>query len=289
MSTADHQHQHRRRGGPDDPSEDRSNPGPRVAAHHRGGTGVARIGYPIEVRTLEVLARTWINPRMVRLTLGGPELDGFHSHQADDHVKLVFPDPDGTLRPPVPAPGQMLSWPRPHPLSRVYTVRRHDPAARQLDLDFVVHEGGHASGWAVSVPLGERITVAGPPGAKSFPHTYDHYVFAVDATGLPAVARWLEESPVTTSARVVVETDEECEHDYPLADRPGVEVIRLTRAGGPSRLADTVRELPARPGRTFLFAAGESGDIKPLRAWSRGRCEALFTGYWKRGVAGLED
>ncbi|CAM5563128.1 MULTISPECIES: siderophore-interacting protein [Streptomyces] len=291
MTTENHRHPHThvRRGGPEDPTADRSDPGPKVAEHHRNGTGPVRIPYPIGVRTLEVLARTWINPRMVRLTLGGPQLDGFHSHQADDHVKLVFPDPDGTLRALVPAPGGMLTWPRPAPLNRVYTVRRYDAAARQLDLDFVVHEGGHASGWAVSVPLGERITVAGPPGAKSFPHTYDHYVFAADATALPAVARWLDECPEDTSVEVVLETEEECEHDYPLADRPGVEVIRLTRAGQSSRLADTVRRLHARPGRTFLFAAGESGDIKPLRAWSQDRCDALFTGYWKRGVAGLED
>ncbi|MFF4610202.1 siderophore-interacting protein [Streptomyces albidoflavus] len=289
--TTEHSHPHPgvRRGGPDDPTVDRSDPGPKVAEHHRAGTALARIPYPIEVRTLEVLARTCINPRMVRLTLGGPGLDGFHTHQADDHVKLVFPDPDGTLRPPVPAPGGMLTWPRPSPLSRVYTVRRYDAAAGELDLDFVVHEGGHASGWAVSVPLGERITVAGPPGAKSFPHTYDHYLFAIDATALPALARWLEESPQDVSAQVVLETDEECEHAYPLAERPGVEVIRLTRAGGPSRLAGTVRGLPARSGRSFLFAAGESGDIKPLRAWSQDRCDALFTGYWKRGVAGLEN
>ncbi|MFD6128508.1 siderophore-interacting protein [Streptomyces diastaticus] len=291
MTTENHRHPHThvRRGGPEDPTADRSDPGPKVAEHHRNGTGPVRIPYPIGVRTLEVLARTWINPRMVRLTLGGPQLDGFHSHQADDHVKLVFPDPDGTLCAPVPAPGGMLTWPRPAPLNRVSTVRRYDAAARQLDLDFVVHEGGHASGWAVSVPLGERITVAGPPGAKSFPHTYDHYVFAADATALPAVARWLDECPEDTSVEVVLETEEECEHDYPLADRPGVEVIRLTRAGQSSRLADTVRRLHARPGRTFLFAAGESGDIKPLRAWSQDRCDALFTGYWKRGVAGLED
>ena len=74
---------------------DRHDPAGRVAAHHRAGSGTVRIGYPIDVREVRVVARRRLTPRMVRLTLGGPALAGFHTYQADDHVKLVFPDPDG--------------------------------------------------------------------------------------------------------------------------------------------------------------------------------------------------
>ncbi len=52
------------------------------------------------------------------------------------------------------------------------------------------------------------MTIAGPPGAKAFAHNFDHYVFAVDSTALPAVARWLDESPAEVSAHVVIETDD---------------------------------------------------------------------------------
>lgn len=35
----------------------------------------------------------------------------------------------------------------------------------------------------------------------------------------------------------------------------------------------------------FLFAAGEAGDIAPLRRWSKqAGIAALITGYWKRGA-----
>ncbi|GGO68116.1 siderophore-interacting protein [Nonomuraea cavernae] len=270
-------------------SIDRHDPGERVAAHHRDGKGTTRIGYPIGVREVSVLARRHVTPRMLRLTLGGPELDGFHTYQADDHVKLVFPDPDGTRRVPVPNDELSLDWPKPSPASRKYTVRRFDADAGELDLDFVLHDGGLASTWATAAEVGDRIVIAGPPGAKAFAHTYGHYVFAVDATALPAVARWLEESPVDVSAEVVIETDDAAEHGYPLAPRDGVRVTWLVREGTRSSLAETVQgvSLPERP--AFLFAAGEAGDIKPLRSWSRGRLDSLFTGYWKRGVAGLED
>ncbi|MEV4840699.1 siderophore-interacting protein [Nonomuraea sp. NPDC049486] len=268
---------------------ERHNPRERVAEHHVNGNGVARVGYPIGIRTAPVAARELITPRMLRLTLKGPELEGFHSYQADDHVKIVFPDADGTLRLPVPNDEQMLDWPDPSPTTRTYTIRRYDADSREIDLDIVLHDGGVAATWAATVQVGDEVSIAGPPGAKAFPHTYGHYVFAVDATALPAAARWLEESPPGVSAHLVIETGDPAEHAYPLAERDGVEVIWLVREGGRSSLADTVRSLTLPEVPSFLFAAGEAGDIRPLRQWSAGRLDSLFTGYWKRGVAGLED
>ncbi len=273
---------------------ERHDPRGRVLEHHRTGAGIRRIGYPIGIRAVRVVRREQITPNMLRLTVGGPELDGFHTYQADDHVAIVFPDPDGTRRLPVPNADLELDWPRPLPPVRKYTIRRYDAAARELDLDFVLHPGGLASEWAASARPGEEVAIAGRPGAKAFPHNYDHYVFAVDATALPAAARWLEESPPDVSARLVIETADAADHAYPLAHRDGVEVPWLVRDGDRSPLADAVRSAGPPAGRTFLFAAGESGAIRPLRAWVReagaaNGMDALFTGYWKRGVAGLDE
>ncbi len=270
-------------------SADRGNPQSRVAEHHRSGQGNVRIPYPIGARAVEVAAREFVTPRMLRLTLSGPELDGFHTYQADDHVRIVFADPDGVRRDPVPNDEQMLDWPRPFPPTRKYTIRRFDVDRNELDLDVVLHEGGLASNWASSVRLGDEVMIAGPPGAKAFPHTYDHYVFAIDSTGLPATARWLDESPSDVSAQIVIDTDGVEEHAYPLATRDGVEVRWLLREGVRSSLAATVAGLELPTGRVFLFAAGEATDIKPLRSWAKGRVDSLFTGYWKRGVVDLED
>ncbi|OLT17434.1 NADPH-dependent ferric siderophore reductase [Actinomadura sp. CNU-125] len=266
----------------------RDDPRGRVREHHRSGSGVERIGYPICVRTAALVRRELVAPRMLRLTVGGPGLDGMHTYQADDHVKIVFPEPDGTRRDPVHNEETLeLDWPRPLPPTRTYTIRRYDAAAREMDLDFVLHEGGLASAWATGAAIGEDVVIAGPPGAKAFPQHHDHYLFAIDATALPALGRWLEEAPAAAAATVVVETEHEDDHEYPLAERDGVRYVRLVRNGDGSRLADTVMGLAAPEG-AFLVAAGEADAIKPLRAWRKGRTDAYITGYWKRGVADLD-
>jgi NADPH-dependent ferric siderophore reductase len=258
----------------------RDNAAEKVRDHHREGTGIERIPYPIGARTTTVARREYVTPHMLRITLAGPGLDGFHSYQCDDHVKIVFPDPEGTHRIPTPNAHQMLDWPKPLPTTRRYTVRRY--AGRELDLDFVVHSGGLASTWAEQLAVGDSVAIAGPPGAKSFPHNYDHYVFAVDPTGLPAAARWLEESPQDVSVDLVVEFDHEDETGYPLAERAGLRTRWVPR----SLLAATVMELPIAP-NTFLFAAGEADEIRPLRSWNKDH--SLITGYWKRGVADADE
>ncbi|WP_433161645.1 siderophore-interacting protein [Kribbella sp. CA-247076] len=260
----------------------RDNPRERVEEIHRSGDGVGRIPYPIGMRTVAVVAKEYLTPHMLRVTLAGPELAGFHSYHCDDHVKIVFPEPDGTHRLPVPNDRQMLDWPKPLPPTRSYTVRRYD--GTRLDLDFVVHAGGLAAPWAEALELGDEVAIAGPPGAKAFPYTYPHYVFAVDPTGLPAVARWLDEGPGDASADVVVEFDHADESDYPLAERTGVKIRWVPRGS----LAAEVMAL-SLPDDTFLFAAGEADGIRPLRAWSKNRFPSVIRGYWKQGVADLDE
>jgi NADPH-dependent ferric siderophore reductase len=268
----------------------RVDPGPKVAQFHRSGTGVCRIGYPILVTHATLLRRTLLTPHMLRLTVGGPELAHFETHQADDHVKIVLAFPDGTRNDPTINAERELDWPRPWAPARKYTVRRYDREALEADFDVVLHEGGVASAWAAGAEIGESVVIAGPPGAKAFAQTYDHYVLAVDPTGLPALARWLEESPADVSADVFIDVDHDDERAYPLAEREGARVTWLDRTDG-SRIAEAVMALELPEGRsTFLFAAGEAGDIKPLRRWAKQHgIDQLVTGYWKRGVADLDE
>lgn len=92
------------------------------------GTTGAKVPYPIGIRELEVVRSEMVGTGLLRLTLGGPELAGFESHAPDEHVRLVYPDADGTLRLPE-RDGFSLKWPRPLPISREYTVRRYDAEA----------------------------------------------------------------------------------------------------------------------------------------------------------------
>jgi NADPH-dependent ferric siderophore reductase len=95
----------------------------------------------------------------------GPDLNGFQSHVPEEHVRLIFPDEHSELRLPEPD-GDMLRWPRPMPVSREYTVRRHDPGADELDVDFVIHVGGIVSDWAFRVMPGSASTSPGHPAGS---------------------------------------------------------------------------------------------------------------------------
>ena len=185
----------------------------------------------------------------------------------------------------------MLDWPHPpahHPEVHRAPVRRR--RRRDSTWTSCCTTAALASTWAASAAVGDEVTIAGPPGAKAFPHHYDHYLFAVDNTALPAVGRWLEQSPADVRPTSWSRSTTSAEAGLPAGGARRVTVTWLRARG--RRLERSPRRcsrcaLPA--GRSFLFAAGEATDIKPLRAWSRERLDALITGYWKRGIAGLED
>ncbi|MFS3126851.1 siderophore-interacting protein [Nocardioides sp. Bht2] len=275
---------------------DRTNPGPKVAAHQDGGRGTTRVPYPVGINRGVVTRRELVTPHMLRITIAGEELRRMISHQADDHVKVLFAFPDGSRNDPAQNAELSLDWVKPIPPSRKYTLRRVDTAAGEIDLDFVVHDGGFAAEWARAVQVGDEAVVAGPPGSVVFPHTYRHYVLVADPTGLPALARWLDEADWIAArgvtVQVIVEIDHAEEAQYPLAQSAGVSVRWLPRAEG-SQLDAALRELELgdiAAEDVFVFAAGEATDLKAVRRFAKERgYDALVTGYWKRGVADLDE
>jgi NADPH-dependent ferric siderophore reductase len=260
------------------------------------GTHGAKVGYPIGLRELEVIRTAPMGSGLIRITFGGPELDGFHSYVPDEHVRLVFPDTDGTLRLPIPD-GLSLDWPAPRPISREYTVRRYDAAAGELDIDFALHPGGLASDWALAVQPGTRIHIAGPPGGVVVPTSYDNYLFAGDITALPAIARWLEWLPREKTGWVFVEVVDETQ-EIELAAPAGVEVRWLhrgdARAGTGDLLEKAIRTVTVPDGQNvYAWVAGEAGRLRPIRTWVRGELgvpakDCLIAGYWKHGVADFD-
>lgn len=280
MSRVDHRHRHLER-----------------IAEVRAGTGAEKVGYPIRVRRTEVVRTAPVGTGLIRVTLGGPDTAGFEAHSPDEHVKLLFPEPDGSLRLPEPD-GLMLRWPRPGPTSREYTVRRHDPASGEIDIDIAVHEGGLGSDWALAVEPGAVVHVAGPPGGLIVPHSYDRYLLAGDITALPAIARWLEELPRTAAGWAFIEVADAGEQ-IPLSAPEDVEVRWLHRGDTPAGTGDAleraVRAVTVPDGeRVYAWLAGEAGSLKPLRRWVRdelrlAKADHDITGYWKRGVADFDD
>src|SRR5687768_3286463 len=108
-----------------------------------------RVRHELRFRGLEVRTVQRLTPHLIRITLGGDELAGFHSPGFDDHSKLFFPDPvTGRLLLPTVGP-EGPAWPEgAKPTMRDYTPRRHDAATGTLEFDFALHEAGPATAWA---------------------------------------------------------------------------------------------------------------------------------------------
>lgn len=244
---------------------------------------------------LEVLRVTRITPRMARVTLGGGDLEGFRSDAPDDHVRLIFPA-EGEIKPAIPTmgpQGPIFPADQPRPALRDYTPRRHDPAAGELDIDFVLHGDGPASTWSSRAKSGDFIGLGGPRGSMVVTYDFDWYLLAGDETALPAIGRTLEELPSGARAVVFVEVADVAEEQR-LESRARVELTWLHRNGAAPGTTDllekAIRGLSFPPGDGFAWAAGEATTIRAIRdyllkergvnkEWTR------TTGYWKRGTA----
>ncbi|WTW98384.1 SIP domain-containing protein [Streptomycetaceae bacterium NBC_01309] len=264
---------------------------------------------PPTLREVEVVRTVDITSGMRRVTLSGEQLrafttaDGFvrpafESPGFDDDLALYFPYP-GQREPVLPVQGEAkLIVPKgPRPLSRAYTVRRWDPEASELDVDFVRHGVGTGTTWAYRTRPGDRIHLSGPSTSKAFPTGADWLLVAGDDTALPAIGRLLDELPPDARAQVFIEISEDA-HRQELRELPGVEVTWLVRpgvtAGTVSLLTETVSSAEWWPGQAFAWLAGEHTAVRDIRRHlveDRGvpKEDVDFAGYWRRSeVVALE-
>lgn len=254
--------------------------------------------HKVALRKLDVLRVTDLSPSMRRVTLGGPELEGFVSLGFDDHVKMFFAAP-GEAKPILPVVGpDGLAFPEsgPRPLARDFTPRRHDPQSGELDIDFALLHEGPASNWAAKVEPGASAWIAGPRGSIIVSFDFDWHLLVADETGLPALARRLEELPEGSRALALIEVADASE-ELPLHGSTGIEVIWAHRAAGAEpgvALLAALRVLDFLAGDYSAWIACESGAAKQLRAVlveERGanRKWVRAHGYWRRGAVAIHD
>ncbi|MFB7935486.1 SIP domain-containing protein [Streptomyces sp. NPDC056049] len=265
--------------------------------------------HPPTLREVEVARIVDLSPGMRRVTLSGAQLrafttaegltrPAFESQGFDDDLALYFPYP-GQSEPVLPVQGEakLIAPKDPRPLSRAYTVRRWDPEAGELDVDFVRHGVGVGTTWAHRAAPGDRIHLSGPRTSKAFPSGADWWLVAGDDTALPAIGRLLDELPADARAQVFVEIAEDA-HRQELRELPGVDVTWLVRSGATdgagAPLTEAVRGTEWWPGQAFVWLAGEHTAVRDIRRHlveDRGvpKEDVDFTGYWRRSaVVALE-
>lgn len=166
-----------------------------------------------------------LSPHFARLTFTSPDFDVFGTDRRDQRIKIVLPLSDGRLcdigqdDPAAIDDGEWYTRWRDLPDDqrapfRTYTVRRIDPAARELDIDFVLHhDAGPAGAWAETAAPGDSILVVGPDarspesaqGIDFHPGTARRLLLAGDETAAPAICAILEGLPAGMDVDAFIE------------------------------------------------------------------------------------
>ncbi len=254
-----------------------------------------RVRHDTRMRLLEVAAVTDITPKMRRFRLAG-DMTGFASPGHADHIKAFF-FPEGTEPVLAPIGPNGAQWPGEKPEMRDYTPRYWDVDAGWIELDFVLHGDGPASGWAARAEVGSKLAIGGPRGSIVVPMSYDWYLLAGDETALPALGRRLEELPEGARVLAVIEVADAAEEQRfdTKADLSLTYVHRGEReAGTTSLILDTVKALRFPEGAAYAYIAGEVTMAQAVRAHlaeERGFPPAYIkaAGYWRLGVADAHE
>ncbi|WP_336632694.1 MULTISPECIES: siderophore-interacting protein [unclassified Microbacterium] len=241
-----------------------------------------------DLHIAEVTRTAWLTPGMVRVTFGGEGLTGFRTTGiGDEFVRVHFPASDGVLH--LPRVDDDGVWHYPDGVQdhvEPYTIRRHDAATGEVDIDLVVHGHGRAGAWAAAAAPGDRVALGDPRGLYEPPSGAVDQVFVTDATGLPALARLSEQLAPDVRAVAAVEIAEES-HRLDI-DAPNLSVRWIVGRGngvGPSAITEALRALPISD-ECYVWVAGEAGELRAARRYlrhDRGLPAARYAviGYWR--------
>jgi NADPH-dependent ferric siderophore reductase len=233
---------------------------------------------------------------MVRVTLGGPDLEGLTVEHPAASVRLLFPSP-GMHELVIPSwnGNEFLLPDGRRPTIRTFTPRRVDPQALELDVEIVIHGGGVASEWAQTAEPGNPAAVSGPGRGYTIDRDAPAFLLAGDETAIPAISQLLEALPADGLVQVRIEVAH-ADAQLRLPDHPGatVEWCDLPADATPGdALVAAVRGADLTLG-SRVWVAGEAAAIQRVRRHlfeDRGlsRTHASVRGYWKHGRSGDAD
>ncbi|MGO4338088.1 DUF2218 domain-containing protein [Labrys sp. KB_33_2] len=247
------------------------------------------------LREMRVRQVTQVTPLIRRITLAGEDLQRFTRDGI--HIRLLIP-PAGLDKPewPRPARNGRRIWPpeERRPTQRLYTIRRIDAAAGEVDVDFVLHgDAGIASGWAARAKPGDIVGMLGPGGGEI--DEADWYLIAGDETAIPAIARIFEAMPAEARGIALIEVAD-ADEIQALVPPAGVELKWLLRDGCPAGesglLAEAVIAVPLpSEGRFQCWLGAEAETARRLRHHWREVLQlpkhaVSAVAYWHRGEPG---
>ncbi|MER8089230.1 siderophore-interacting protein [Streptomyces sp. NPDC087532] len=268
-------------------------------------TSVAPPIAPFRFFDLTVLRTRRLGPSMLRVTFGGPGLDGFAAGGRDQSLSLFLPHPGQAE--PIVSVGEDGNWfatwralpENVRAVMRSYTVRaqRHTPdGATEIDIDFALHgDGGPACRWAATASPGAPLKALGPAvednTAVRFrpPQDTDWVLIWADETALPAASAALEWLPAGMRARVWLEV-QHTEDRQALNTAAAARISWLVRDEGAPSALEAVRAAELPEGTPYVWIAGESSQVRAVRRHlvqerRFDRRRVTFVGYWRRGMS----
>ncbi len=251
---------------------------------------------PPRFRRVAVRRSARLGPRMVRVTLAGPELEGLTIDDPAASVRLLLPPPGSNeLVMPRWNGNEFLQADGRRPTIRSFTPRRVEPATLELDLDVVDHGRGAASEWAAAAETGAVAAISGPGRGYAVDRDAPAFLLAGDETAIPAMSQLLEVLPTGTPVQVHVEVAR-ADGRIALPDHPGaaVEWCDLPPGAPPGDALLAAIERADIASGTRVWAAGEAAAVQRIRRHlfeERGlpRAQATVRGYWKHGRSGDAD
>ena len=251
---------------------------------------------PPRFRRVEVRRVLPVTPRLLRVTLGGPELEGFHVDLPAASVRVLLPAP-GTDELVMPAwnGNEFLLPDGSRPVIRTLTPRRVDTDGLELDVEVVVHPGGIASSWAARAAAGTGAAISGPGRGYTIAADAPAFLLGGDETAIPAICQLLEVLPARVPVQVHIEIAS-ADARFPLPTHPRATVAWYELspdAPAGDALVAAVRDAELVPG-TRVWVAGEAASMQRIRRHlfeERGlpRGQTTVRGYWKHGRAGDAD
>jgi NADPH-dependent ferric siderophore reductase len=233
------------------------------------------------------------SPRLIRVTLAGPDLEGLTVEEPAASVRLLLPasTSDELVMPSWNGNEFLLPDGR-RPTIRTFTPRRLDAATLELDIEAVVHGDGVASRWAAAAEPGDQAAISGPGRGYAIDRDAPAFLLAGDETAIPAISQLLEVLPAQTPTQVHIEVARpDARFTLSGQARATVEWHDLPAGAAPGdALVAAVRGTNLPPG-VRVWAAGEAAAVQRIRRHlfeerSLPRAQTTVRGYWKHGRAG---
>ncbi|WP_336217017.1 siderophore-interacting protein [Nonomuraea sp. LPB2021202275-12-8] len=248
-----------------------------------------------------------LSPSFLRVTFTGDDLDVFADNGFDQRIKLIVPLPEHGLTHMPTGPDWFQRWreldeDRRNPM-RTYTARLVRPAAREVDVDVVMHpDGGPVARWAETVRPGDPVMLYGPdsryegeaPGGLEFrpPAGTGAVLIAGDETAVPAICSILERLPAGFEGEALMEVPREADF-LDVETASSVKVSWLARQDGergallvPAVRSAADRLLPPLPppdsfddvdvdAEELWEVPEEAEEYEPLYAWLAGEAAVI--------------